>query len=54
MEFSRDEVASIVGDDTMRHAETAGDALEELDGYGSCLIGDEYSYDPFGEIVGCN
>ena len=38
----------------MWHAEAAGDALEELDGYSSRLVGDGYGFDPLGELVDCN
>ena len=54
MKLSGGEVASVISDDAVRHAEAAGDAFEELDSYGSRLVCDWYSFYPLGELVDCN
>ena len=53
MKLSGGEVASVVSDDAVRHAEAAGDAFEELDSRCSCLIGYWYGFNPLGKFVDC-
>ena len=51
MKFSGNEIATIVRDDVVRHAEPTGDALEEFDGCGGRLIGNWYGFYPFSGLV---
>ena len=54
MEFSGCEIAPVVSEDVVRHAESTGDALEEFHGRGGRLIRDRYSLYPFSEFIDCN
>ena len=54
VEFSRGEVAAVIGEDAVRHAETTSDAFEEVDGSSSELVRDGYSFNPLGELIDCN
>ena len=54
VEFSRGKVAAVISEDTVRHTKMTSDAFEEVDGSGSELVRDGYSFNPFGEFVDCN
>ena len=48
------EVAAVVRDDAVRHAESTGDAFEELDRRSSSLVRDRDGLYTFGEFVDCH
>ena len=49
VEFSRCKVASIIGEDAVRHAESTGDPFEEFHGRGGRLVRDRYGFYPIFE-----
>ena len=53
VEFSGGEVAPVVSKDTVRNAESTGDAFEEFHGRGGRLVRDRYGPYPLGELVDC-
>ena len=53
VEFSGCEVAPVISEDAVRHAESAGDTFEEFHGRGGRLVCDRYGFYPLGELVDC-
>ena len=54
VKFSRGEVAAVVRDDAVWHAESTGDSFEELDRRSSSLVHDRDGLYPLGEFVDCH
>lgn len=53
VEFSGCEVAPIISEDAVRHAESTGDASEEFHGRSGRLVRGGYGFYPLGELVDC-
>jgi hypothetical protein len=51
LKFAGGEVSAVVGDDAVGHPVSTSDGLEELDGRGCFLIGNQDCFDPLGELV---